>query len=183
MTSIEHGTALELLAFWLPAGPERWFARSDDFDAACRAWLPVWEQARAGAHADWQETAAGSLATIILLDQIPRNALRTSADQFATDGLALAAADRAVAAGHDKAYPMPIKNLFYLPYQHAEVMAAQDKGLDLYRAAGDREAYYWALVHADAIRRFGRFPHRNALLGRETTAAERAYLETGGFGA
>jgi len=183
MTSVEHGTALELLAFWLPAGPQKWFARSDDFDSLCREWLPVREHARGGAYTDWQGTAAGSLALIILLDQIPRNALRGSADQFATDDMALAAADRAVEAGHDRAYPMPLKNFFYLPYQHAEALAAQERGLDLYRAAGDKECYYWALVHADAVRRFGRFPHRNALLGRETTAQERAYLETGGFAA
>ena len=88
-----------------------------------------------------------------------------------------------MAAGHDRAYPMPLKNFVYLPYQHAEDMAAQERGLDLYRAARNQEAYYWALVHADAIRRFGRFPHRNALLGRDTTPQERAYLESGGFGA
>ncbi len=75
-----------------------------------------------------------------------------------------------------------MKNFLYLPYQHAEDLAAQDRGLDLYRAAGDREAYWWALLHHDAIRRFGRFPHRNRVLGRQTTAAEADYLATGGFG-
>jgi len=183
MASREERDALALLNFWLPAGPARWFARSDAFDAACARWVPLWERARTGECAGWGETAAGSLALVILLDQIPRNAFRATARQFATDEMALAEADRAVARGHDDAYPMPLQNFFYLPYQHAEDLTAQERGLDLYRAAGDQEAYYWALVHADAIRRFGRFPHRNGLLDRETTEAERAYLETGGFGA
>jgi len=181
MTSSEDDEAMALLAFWLPAGPRRWFARSEAFDAECVRFVPLWERARDGGCAVWPRTAAGSLALIILLDQIPRNALRDSPEQFATDGKALAEAEGAVAAGHDRAYPMPLKNFFYLPYQHAEDLGAQERGLDLYRAAGDQEAYYWALVHADAIRRFGRFPHRNPLLGRETTEAERAYLESGGF--
>lgn len=183
MTSVEDHDALALLDFWLAAGPSRWFDRSDEFDAQCRGWVHLWRRARDGGCAAWPRTAAGSLALLILLDQIPRNAFRGTAEQFATDAAALAEADRAVAAGHDKAYPMPMRNFYYLPYQHAEDMAAQERGLDLYRAAGDRDAYYWALVHADAIRRFGRFPHRNAVLGRETTEAERAYLESGGFGA
>ena len=183
MTGYEDHEALALLDFWLSAGPRRWFERSDAFDAECAAWRATWERARNGACDHWGTTAAGSLALIILLDQIPRNILRGDRTQFATDPMALAQADRAVAAGHDRAYPMPLKNFFYLPYQHAEDRAAQERGLDLYRAAGERDAYYWALVHADAIRRFGRFPHRNGLLDRETTAVERAYLESGGFGA
>jgi uncharacterized protein (DUF924 family) len=181
VASLEDEEALALLAFWLPAGPGRWFAPSAEFDADCARWVPRWERARGGGCAGWGRSAAGSLALLILLDQIPRNAFRGRPEQYATDEAALAEADRAVAAGHDRAYPMPLRNFFYLPYQHAEDMAAQERGLDLYRAAGDREAYYWALLHADAIRRFGRFPHRNALLGRETTEAEKAYLETGGF--
>lgn len=183
MDGVEDDEALALLDFWLPAGPARWFARSDEFDAACGRWLPAWERARGGGCEGWGRTAAGTLALLVLLDQIPRNALRGKPEQFATDAMALAVADRAVAAGYDRSHPMPVKNFFYLPYQHAEDMAAQERGLDLYRKVGDKDSYYWALVHADAIRRFGRFPHRNALLGRKTTEAERAYLETGGFGA
>lgn len=182
MDSAEDEDALALADFWLRAGPTRWFATDADFDGACRAWLPLWERARGGGCEDWQATAAGSFALIVLFDQIPRNALRGTAEQYATDRQALAAAGRAVAAGHDRSQAMPAKNLFYLPFQHAEDWAAQERGLDLYRAAGNQDAYYWALVHADAIRRFGRFPHRNPLLGRETTAAEAAYLQSGGFG-
>lgn len=180
--SAEDPEALALCRFWLEAGPARWFDASDAFDGACRDWLPLWERARGGACDHWQTTAAGSFALIILLDQIPRNVLRGSAEQFATDPQALAAAERAVSAQHDRAYTMPARNFIYLPYQHSEDLAVQERGLDLYRSAGNRESYYYALVHADAIRRFGRFPHRNALLGRETTEAEAAYLQSGGFG-
>ena len=87
-----------------------------------------------------------------------------------------------MAAGHDRAFPWPARSFFYLPFEHAEDMGAQEEGLDLYRQ-GPQDSYYWALVHADAIRRFGRFPHRNLVLGRETTAEEAAYLASGGFGA
>lgn len=183
MTSHEDPRALEMCAFWLKAGPAQWFATSDDFDAACRERLALWEEAAAGGLTHWQETAAGAFAYIVLTDQIPRNVFRGTARQYETDAMALAAARRAVKAGHDKAQGMPARNFYYLPFQHAEDLAAQEEGLDLYRAAGDREVYYFALIHHDAIRRFGRFPHRNALFGRETTEAERAYLETGGFAA
>ena len=181
--SVEDREALELVDFWLGAGPQAWFSTSEDFDERCRRWLPLREKAIAGECAGWTRTAAGSLALILLLDQIPRNSLRESAEQYATDPLALDTAGAAIAAGHDLAYAFPAKNFFYLPYQHAEDMSAQERGLDLYRRAGNQEFYYWALVHADAVRRFGRFPHRNAMLGRQTTDAERAYLQSGGFGA
>ena len=179
----EPSEVLELLAFWLPAGYSRWFSSSEEFDGACARYTALWERAAGGGCDGWMATAAGSLALVILLDQIPRNALRGSARQFETDGKALAVAERAIAAGYDKAYPMPARMFFYLPFEHAEDMAAQERGLDLMRPLGDQDIYYWALVHADAIRRFGRFPHRNAMLGRETTAAEAAYLASGGFGA
>jgi uncharacterized protein (DUF924 family) len=183
MQSRESDEALSFLDFWLSAGPGAWFAGKGEFDERCRRWLPLWERARAGALDGWAETAAGSLARILLLDQIPRNVFRGTPEQFATDGPALTAAESAVAAGHDRAFPMPVRTFVYLPFEHAEDIAAQERALDLFRAAGDSDAYYWALVHHDAIRRFGRFPHRNAVLGRPTTDAEAAYLATGGFGA
>lgn len=181
MLSTEHPDALKLAKFWMEAGFAKWFGGGDAFDAECAAFTPHYEIAKAGGCDDWQATALGSFALIVLLDQIPRNTLRGSAAQYAADDKALAVADAAVAAGHDQAFPMPYKNFVYLPYQHAEDLAVQERGLDLYRQAGDKEAYYWALLHADVIRRFGRFPHRNAMLGRDTTAAEQQYLDTGGF--
>ncbi len=182
-TGAEPVEALELLSFWLPAGYARWFSRSEDFDESCTRYTALWERAAAGGCASWRATAAGSLALIILLDQIPRNAFRGSARQYQTDAMALEVAEGAIRAGYDRAYPMPARLFFYLPFEHAEDMAAQERCLDVLRPLGDRDAYHWALVHADVIRRFGRFPHRNAMLGRETTPAEAAYLESGGFGA
>lgn len=181
MGSREDGRALGIAEFWLAAGPDKWFARDAGFDAACRTFLPDRERAAAGGLAHWVETAAGSFALVVLLDQIPRNALRGTPEQFSTDAVALAAAQAAIEAGHDRAFPWPARNFIYLPFQHAEDMAAQERGLGLYRGSGQQEFYYYALVHADAIRRFGRFPHRNAILGRVTTAAEQDYLDTGGF--
>ena len=179
----EPAEALALLSFWIEAGPAKWFDKSEHFDAACGRYAAAWEEARGGAFDHWAETAAGTLALLILLDQIPRNVFRGEARQFATDAKALTLARHAVRQGFDVTQPWPMRNFFYLPFQHAEDMSAQDEGLDIYRRSGDQNAYYFALVHADAVRRFGRFPHRNEVLGRETTAAEAAYLATGGFGA
>ncbi|MEM8663126.1 MAG: DUF924 family protein [Pseudomonadota bacterium] len=183
MGSLENDEALSLLDFWIGAGPKAWFMQDDAFDTRCAGYRDLWEKARAGACDDWAQTAAGALALTILLDQIPRNVLRGSAEQFATDAKAVTVADAAVAAGFDRAFMMPLRFFFYLPYEHAEDNALQDRCLDLVRPLNDQEFYYWALVHADAIRRFGRFPHRNKMLGRETTPAEQAYLDSGGFGA
>lgn len=182
MNSLEDREALELLDFWLGQGMARWFGKSDEFDAECQAHIALWERARDGACDHWAATAAGALALVILLDQIPRNAFRGQAAQFSTDGKALQVAEAAIAAGFDRSQPMPSRMFFYMPFEHSEDLAVQERSLDLMRPLGDQDTYYWALVHYDAIRRFGRFPHRNGMLGRETTAAEQAYLDTGGFG-
>ena len=183
MRSSEHPDALKFAKFWMEAGAAKWFGGGPAFDDECGGFAALYDRACAGGCEDWQATALGSFALIVLLDQLPRNIFRGSAAQYESDGAALAVADAAVAAGHDQAFPMPYKNFVYLPYQHAEDFAAQERGLALYRQAGSQDAYYWALVHADVIRRFGRFPHRNALLGRDTTPEEAHYLATGGFGA
>jgi uncharacterized protein (DUF924 family) len=183
MTSAEDPRALALLRFWWGAGPDNWFARDDAFDAECRVHAALTEAAAGGGRGldGWRATAAGTLALILLTDQIPRNAFRGTAEAFATDAFALATAEQALAAGFPDAYPMPARNFFLLPFMHAEDLAAQERGLDLYRAQGDKDMYYYALVHHDAIRRFGRFPHRNVILGRTTTPEEQAYLDSGGF--
>lgn len=182
MMNEEADEALDLLAFWQRAGPERWFSTSPEHDAACGAYRGLWERARSGAFADWQRTAAGCLAYILLTDQIPRNIGRGEPSQFATDALALSASRHAVAHRFHRAFAMPLQNFFLMPFMHAEDLTVQEEGLDHYRALGDQTSYYHALVHHDAIRRFGRFPHRNAVLGRATTEAEAHYLRTGGFG-
>ncbi|MEO1104317.1 MAG: DUF924 family protein [Pseudomonadota bacterium] len=182
MSSLEKAEALALVEFWVSAGYEKWFTKDDAFDQHCRHYHALWEKARDGALSDWGDTAVGSLALILLLDQIPRNVLRGTAEQYSTDALAVVAADAAITAGYDRVFPMPLRFFFYLPYEHAEDMALQRRCLDLVRPLKNQDLYYYALLHADAISRFGRFPHRNAMLGRETTPDEREYLDTGGFG-
>lgn len=175
--------ALDLLDFWWKSGPEAWFQGAPEFDEACAAFTPLQERAARGELDHWAATPAGTLALLLLLDQLPRNLYRGTARAFESDGAALAIAEAAIRQGFDKAYPMPAKNFFYLPLMHSEDLAVQERALDLYRAVGDQSVYFYAFVHYDAIRRFGRFPHRNATLGRATSEAEQAYLDSGGFSA
>ena len=172
----------DVVSFWTDAGPERWFAKDEAFDTAIRErFLGAHEAAAAGRFADWERTPEGSLALIILLDQFPRNMFRGSTRAFATDLQALETAERAIARGDDGRVPPQLRGFFYLPHQHAEDLAVQERGVALFTAAGDIEGKKWAEVHADIIRKFGRFPHRNAVLGRTTTPEEQAFLDAGGF--
>jgi uncharacterized protein (DUF924 family) len=181
---MDTASAFEVLDFWWRAGPAKWFARSGEFDAECRDRLGELHMLAAAGELDhWAGAPHSMLALIILLDQISRNIHRDDARAFAQDAAALALAEQAVEKGFDLAYPLPARAFFYMPFEHAEDIAAQERSVDLFRAAGDREFDYYALVHLDVIRRFGRFPHRNEVLGRETTDAERRYLDTGGFSA
>jgi uncharacterized protein (DUF924 family) len=175
-------TAFDVLRFWWDAGPDAWFRSDPAFDDRVRQVLgPRAEEAAAGKLDDWAETAPGALALIILLDQVPRNVHRGTPAAFATDARALAVARKAIEKGFPDAYPPIGRSFFYLPFQHAEDMETQSLSVDLYRALGDKDGYYYALVHMDAIRRFGRFPHRNGFLGRKSTPEEEAYLASGGF--
>lgn len=169
--------------FWREAGPASWFRKSDAFDEALRARFEVPHfRAAAGDHDDWAETPQGALALLLLLDQIPRNLFRASAHAFATDGKARKIARDAVAAGHDRAAELLLRPFFYLPFAHSEDLADQDFGVQAGRRGEvDAETQRWAVLHRDVIARFGRFPHRNAALGRETTPQEQAFLDEGGF--
>ena len=174
--------ALDVVDFWFSAGETAWFKADADFDAAIRdRFLALHEAAAAGAHDAWEATPHGALALLLLLDQFPRNMFRGTARMYATDDRALGVADRALARGFDRAYPAPAKSFFYMPFMHAENMAAQERCIDLVRTALGREAQFHALEHMDIVRRFGRFPHRNAILGRTSTEAEERYLATDGF--
>lgn len=174
--------AEDVLAFWLAAGAKRWFERDDAFDAAIRErFTRTYEDAAAGRLAAWENSAQGALALVIVLDQFPRNMFRGSARSYATDALAHAAAERAIANGFDRQTAMPLRAFFYLPFEHAENLADQERAVALFRETGDADLVKWAVLHADIIRRFGRFPHRNAVLGRQTTAQEQAFLDAGGF--
>ena len=171
-----------VLSFWRAAGPKRWFAVDSAFDAEIRErFLATHEAAAAGRLTAWEDTADGVLALLIALDQFPRNMFRGTVRAFSTDALARAATRRAIERGFDRAFPMPERNFFYLPFEHSEKLADQEHGVALTEATGDTEAVKWAKVHLDVIRRFGRFPHRNASLGRVSTPEEIAFLEDGGF--
>jgi uncharacterized protein (DUF924 family) len=170
-----------VLAFWRVAGPDRWFKKDDAFDADIRRrFLETYEAAAASQLADWEATPEGALALAIVLDQFPRNMFRGSARAFAADPLARAVVDRALARGFDEMIEAAERTLFHLPYMHSESLADQERCVALSRAVGP-DALKWAELHADVIRRFGRFPHRNAVLGRATTPAEQAFLDAGGF--
>ena len=175
-------TPQAVLAFWRKAGPKRWFAKSAAFDRQIRAqFLPTYRAAAARALSHWEREPTRTLALAIVLDQFPRNMFRRSARAFAADPLARQVARRAIAKGFDRRVPPGERRFLYLPFEHSESLADQQRCIALFRATGDAESLKWAQLHADIIRRFGRFPHRNAALGRATTARERAFLDGGGF--
>jgi uncharacterized protein (DUF924 family) len=175
-------SASDVVAFWRNAGPKRWFEKDFAFDQEIRErFLDVHEAAADGKLTAWERNAEGALALLILLDQFPRNMFRNDARTFATDPMALAIAAGAIVRGFDAQVPAELRRFFYLPFEHSEDLADQERGLAFYKAAGDADGLKWAEIHADIIRRFGRFPHRNAVLGRATTPEEQAFLDGGGF--
>jgi uncharacterized protein (DUF924 family) len=183
-----QSTSAEVLLFWFGPPSERgkahkhWFVKSEAFDLEVRErFLAVYEDAAAGKLAHLKESAADCLALIVLLDQFPRNMFRGAARAFATDPLALEIARRAVARGFDRSL-LPMERLFvYPPFEHSENLADQERACDLTQpldlVAPELKAYSYALAHRDIIRRFGRFPHRNAILGRASTPEELEFLK------
>jgi len=177
-----NATATDIVSFWRDAGPERWFEQDEEFDRTIRSrFLAVHEAAARGELAGWENSAEGALALVIVLDQFSRNMFRDSARAFAADASARAVADRALARGFDQATDATMRPFFYLPFMHSELLADQDRCLGLHAVLGDPELSRYAALHRDIIARFGRFPHRNAVLGRDTTTAEQEFLDSGGF--
>lgn len=175
-------SAAEVVTFWQSAGPDRWFTKDDVFDKEIRErFFDTYEAAAAGKLSDWEQSAQGALALLILLDQFPRNMFRADARAFATDPLARAITAGAIVRGFDSQVPEELRGFFYLPFEHSEDLADQERCIALNKAIGDAENLKWAEIHAGIIRRFGRFPHRNAALGRTTTPEEQAFLDGGGF--
>jgi uncharacterized protein (DUF924 family) len=175
-------TAADIVEFWREAGPDRWFTKDAAFDGTIRErFLERHEAAAAGKLSNWEQSALGALALLILLDQFPRNMFRGDARAFAGDPLARAIAAGAIVRGYDAQVAPELRAFFYLPFEHSENLADQERGIAFYKAAGDADGLKWAEIHADIIRRFGRFPHRNTVLGRATTAEELAFLDGGGF--
>lgn len=178
----DKASIADILAFWRAAGPDKWFARDDAFDADIRQrFLETYQAAASGDLAAWEDTPDGVYALLILLDQFPRNMFRGSPRAFATDALALAIAQRAIARGFDKAIGVPERRFIYMPFMHAEDLAHQERCVALCAASDDTEGVKHAVTHRDIIRDFGRFPHRNTVLGRQTTAEEQEFLDEGGF--
>ncbi len=179
-------TAKQVVDTWREAGPAKWFAKDEAFDRSlARDFEAAHHAAARGELDEWAKDAQGALALLILLDQVPRNIFRESGHAFATDGKARAIAKAAISAGHDQTVEAKMRPFFYLPYEHSEDMGDQDEAVRLCaalkEAEGDADTLKWAEIHRDIIVRFGRFPHRNAALGRRTTPSEQTFLDEGGF--
>jgi uncharacterized protein (DUF924 family) len=179
-------TPADVTGFWAKAGPDKWWTKSVAFDDAIRLrFEPVHHAAARSEHADWEATAEGALALILLFDQFPRNLYRSSAHAFATDPLARRIARDALDTGKDRATTAELRSFFYMPFMHAEDLADQDLAVSLFETydadTGELSNLRYAVEHREIIRRFGRFPHRNPMLGRAMTAEERVFLDGGGF--
>jgi uncharacterized protein (DUF924 family) len=179
--TVEPIQATEVVAFWEGAGPALWFAKDEEFDGRFRErFLRLHEAAAHGDLDGWNETPVGALALMILLDQFPRNAFRGTPRMYATDPAARALADAAIAAGHDRLVAADLQKFFYLPFGHSEDLADQDRAVELCRRLGGRDLSQ-AEHHRAIVHRFGRFPHRNAIVGRPITKKEAEYLASGGY--
>ncbi len=175
-------SAQDVIDFWIEAGPELWFRGGKDFDDRCREnFLDLHMSAARGELYDWSDSAAGTLALLLLLDQIPRNIFRGSAHICATDPMALAVANKALERGYDEQYDTELRSFFYMPFMHSESLDDQKRCTELFGKLPGSNSAKWATHHRAIIERFGRFPHRNHLLGRTTTAEEQAWLDDGGF--
>lgn len=173
--------AAEVISFWQEAGPGLWFAKEPAFDSRFRTrFLALHEAAARAELGTWRLTSTGALALILLLDQFPRNAFRGAPRMYATDSAARAMADAAIAAGHDRAARPDLRLFIYLPFGHSEDLAYQDRSVALVSALGEPSLSH-AEHHREIIRRFGRFPHRNPILGRAMTPEEQRFLDEGGF--
>ena len=172
----------DIIGFWLEAGPERWFKKDNDFDEALRQRFgAVLEQARAHAYDAWAETPCGLAALVIVLDQFSRNILRNSAGAFTSDAMALELAKRGIARGDHRVLEPHLAQWLVLPFEHSEDLQDQETAVRLFKEMARDDLLKWAELHRDIIQRFGRFPHRNALLGRVSTEEEEAFLAEGGF--
>jgi len=176
-------TPAGILAFWREAGPEKWFKKDPAFDQAIAArYGSAVEQAMTGALDHWSETPTGSLALVLVLDQFTRNIWREDARAFSGDGKALSVAERAIETGQDFLISLEDRQWLYMPFMHSESLDVQRRGLVYFKdRLEDPNTFDFAVLHWEIIEKFGRFPHRNELLGRETTSEEQVFLDEGGF--
>ena len=173
--------AKAVVDFWRRAGPEKWFTKSADFDDEFRSrFNALHEKAAAGELSAWLHTGEEALALVLLLDQFPRNCFRSTERMYESDPLARLMTRRAIELGLDQEVEEDLRGFFYLPFSHSELPADQEMAVELGgRLSGDFVNH--ARGHRDIIARFGRFPHRNEILGRMSTADEQKFLDEGGF--
>lgn len=166
----------EILDFWFRLTPEQWWKQDDTLDADVRArFFNLWEAERIRPAGDFTDSAEEALAAVILFDQFPRNMFRNDPRSFATDALALAITNDALTKGYFEVLPQGRRAFLIMPLQHSEALEDQERSVELFRALGDDFSLGFAIKHRDVIARFGRFPHRNAVLGRESTAEEKEF--------
>ncbi|MBI1273548.1 MAG: DUF924 family protein [Alphaproteobacteria bacterium] len=176
-------TAEDIVNFWfMEVGEQKWFKPAPELDQEItKRFTPLYEQAASGQLKEWEETPSGMLALLLLLDQFPRNMFRNTAKAFATDDLALDLARTSIIKHFDDRIDVNFKLFFYLPFEHSENMGDQRLALFYVRErTKNPEWLEWAERHFNTIQQFGRFPHRNEALGRQSTAAEEAFLKNGG---
>ena len=171
----------DVIAFWSEAGPSCWFAKDETFDRCFRnTFINAYEAACRDEFDHWRRTPGGALALVLLLDQFPRNAFRGTPRMYTSDALALGIAEEAIAKGRDRHIDADLRLFLYLPFAHSESLVHQERSVALCRELGGKNLAH-AEGHRDIVKRFGRFPHRNLILGREMTDEEQRFLDAGGF--
>jgi uncharacterized protein (DUF924 family) len=182
MTGAREVAPEEILAFWREAGSARWYTKDAAFDAEVRCrFLELWQKAAAGELSSWETSDGGALALVIILDQFPRNMFRDDARTYSSDPQALEVATRAIARSADARIERVLLEFLYMPFMHSERLSDQQRCVELFRKTGNTDNIGYAQDHAEIVSRFGRFPHRNRILGRTTTPEEQAFLDSGGF--
>ena len=165
----------EVIEFWFGLRPQQWWNADAELDESCRErFVDLWQEQRQQPGSTFLHSPEEALAAIILFDQFPRNMFRGHADRFATDHLVLAIAKAALDRGFDEALVQPRRGFLYMPFQHSEDLDDQQRSVALFTALADSEQLHFARLHHEVIERFGRFPHRNLILGRSPRAAELA---------
>ncbi len=171
-----------VLEFWLNARPKTWFSKSDEFDASIKQQFgALHEKAAANELSNWESEPESALALILILDQFSRNLFRNDARAFAQDALGLNIAKNSISQNFDASVDPSLKQFFYMPLMHSESILDQRHCVRLFHAANMPDNLKYAILHRDIIERFGQFPHRNSVLGRPTSPAERSFLDGGGF--
>ncbi|MEP1207813.1 MAG: DUF924 family protein [Rhizobiaceae bacterium] len=174
--------AMEVVKFWIEAGPEKWWIKNADFDAEIEnRFGAIHRQACKGELDHWAETAQGAMALILILDQFSRHLHRNSPKAYDQDSRGAVLARALSDSGQDQEIPHEIRYFIYMPLMHSEALEDQEHCIEMMRRYGEERPLNSAIQHRDIIAQFGRFPHRNKVLGRETTAEEQAFLDAGGF--